>query len=1441
MTSSRPVFYWHGFCSRVDLEAHDKEQLNKLLHGERSNLGFEKLKGCNIYSIRSNQARRILFTPFHHQGQCLALVLEILPTHDYENANCLKPGVIEAFLEKNSTGLSRNIENGKIDVVTRQFEDPFTKDPESSIEFQELDRYHGQFITLSQEQRDFKASKQMPLILCGPAGSGKTSTAISLLIDIVEEYHQQNTAPERPIAYISDKPHLIREVMQAWRSADNPISQTAAGQNIVFMTSQTLLENYTPARNLEAVSLEATHQMIRQAILKANHGKKDHPLLSLSDTQRLHEAGILMLCQHLEDYQSLGELDSNLNGALAHSRETNWKIIHEINRCLLAENRYIPSLFRCKPETHFSTTIYDEGQVGSPLTKRLAMEMTEAHRIVICVDALQTSDKSRPDVSLLIKKLGAQQQPVNVFHLNKCFRTPKIITEFANKILHMRRYLNGGLADKTELAQLESIHSSTSKPGALEWLDEKQVTPLLNANQFSNVNTAIVTHEALINQAQQHFNTGLVFTPDQIGGLEFDTVVLYRLTESKPALAVSQGLIDYHAEMKSPENLPKRNKGEMEHTRYMAELYTASTRAKRKLMLIERACEKGRAGDNKRRHLLNHLKSFVASLNQVNPVCNENNQPSPMQSTNHQDQWLTMIDRLIESNNLAQAKMVWKINLNRNELSFEAYCRERLTPNNQPKRMLLDESKGISLTTSKLKNQLKHQNYLDLFTKHNESNELPLIVRVLLNDQTIVNLIQAITDKASENRVVQIFKSMDLNQIVYYSGEEIPLLHFILNNQNACRLLMKISTHREDFLYTVLKPSEQTIKASSFSKTTGIKLPLLVQLSFTNMNLFCRLINTNSSFIHYHLNPWWLHASFENPDLNLETLLVRVLHHANQTAISKPSLEFIDAFPPKINPDQLFSLVNFNNPILTLNFDTLAAYPQGLYLIGESLSQLDDDDKIKQYLTDEFMLGHVQCKSPLSQSRLFILSKDKVCLPIVRDYLLHYCNSPNNIAQELTRIQSEAFPWNIIAAFVQTKEGRRTLYSIFEHKPEIIHAIPLCEWAGPGLIENFDLLDQFIDGLEDDQIEFIQSNYPSLYFKIPEEDIESDSEETESGSLIIETDEEDFDEASFKSYLQSEKFITQINERNSFGVTYFEALSVDVKRSGLFLTHLKSLSTAELAALIHHINFNESTTDDAEQSLARRMTYSIRSAPILLHLLEQVSFAMLNTIKTPITIENLFHEYHHADDGSSYIPIMTRISKLDIYTFSKVINSNPDLFEQVEPSFWLTAGVDTYNVFYSALSNLLHNLGIQEINNAFLKIISYKKFDLFRITNIHVWISRSFTNHCGERVSYIDLFSSNPKSKSLVDVFLKFCTVDKWNKFLVENRDIAKQLYESENPNDKIIYQSMLSTLRLDQARQTQRTNRSVLFQPLNPANSAPAASNPSMMTDTQKKILVKK
>lgn len=1021
------VHFWHGFCSRVDLTDTDLEHLRRLLQGEHASLRLEKLKNADIYSIRITDERRILFTTIKKNDAPIVLVLEVLPTHDYKNAYCLKPGVLKNLVA-HADGADEFTAIDTLAGLPDQLDD--TADPELIP----CDYYHGHFIVLNDEQTQAKTTVNMPFILSGVAGSGKTSTVLSLLIDVVESYHQQGIVPEQPILFVSEKSHLIEERRHEWQL--HPLSLTPAGQHVVFKTDAQVCDDHYPdeLKSWRRLSHQETEERYLKILSSQGQGVypcQDQPL------ELFHEFEIAASCQDKNEYLNLGEHESHLKKA---DRDFFWQCAQKLTQSLEIDQCYSPRLLRIKPCVSFDTVFADEAQAGSRVFKMNLRNMARDARFVACVDSLQTTDKPISDVPFLVKKLGVNGKPAQLHHLGVSFRNPLRVIHVANTLAHMRRYSNGGKADKSEQTHLNPAEQNAVLTGQVEYLTTPQIQTLQARVNTSHLGFAVVTTEANIEKAKTVFKTGQVFTATEIGGLEFDEICVYEMSTHAYASLANTALINYSPSAKDHIHLPKSTEQHSKLLLYFNWLYTAVTRTRCSLYWVETQTKQCR-------HLKAHLKEAITNANQhVLDATTSTPSSVPAQTkTIDIEGFEKRIIELVKLNLTQQAKSIWEINLNRHPRDFSAFITPHLTPNENTKPKPPKE-----ITKATILEELRHTNFVSRWIKPLPESMLnpPLIVQVF-ESKALLNLFYTAISK-SPKLLAQVekilYEAVIKTTVNTDQGEPLPFYFWVMNKMFRLIAFKKLNALLKDRLHKQLikQLSETDLTKSYYAKTHKTTLPYIVLLGLQDPVMFYQCFDKNAEKLRPTLQNHWLkplpHSICDTPKTLLSAL-------ANFEYIT-PLTPLHDLFKRSKVSIPLDAFFTYEGQVSYTHIDNLF-HSEDAGLLTAYVFEQHEISEIFNYVNDDFFTTKVKHTDNRLISRFSLLS----VYPSTHGVLTHYLKTSKQALPEIAKLFYEMLAPSLALStlFMLTTSlpGLQFVHHIFTIRPDVIRAIPMDFWLTP--------------------------------------------------------------------------------------------------------------------------------------------------------------------------------------------------------------------------------------------------------------------------------------------------------------------------------------------------------------------------------------------------------
>lgn len=545
------IYYWNQATKDSNLFENPliSNAVEHLLSGDYNHHDLEKLNGPQqlvIYSFRLNAVERLLFTSYQDHLH----VLEHLSTHDYQKSRFLKKGVLKRYLETHTGDLFESIGSDKPIFHATKLSDPKVS----------LDYFEQQFIHLTADQQHI-LSAQLPLIITGIAGSGKTYTALSLLKD----YLNTHSVDQRPLLYLTKNKTLVSAVQSIWIdfvdecNRDKVEFKTYAA--FAFDQNNTINESYffdwyqalSPKDIVKTFSCDKAYQEFRTC------------------------SGF-----SLEHYLNLGDRQSQIHDQ--HDRELWYDRYQRFLNDLLI-NQIVDPCFSAPTldqNNQYAMIIVDEAQLLSIHALKKVYQCAGHNNIVYCMDPHQNTEDTLSTGVLLTLALRQEGSLIYQVELSKTHRCPVSVIELLNRLIQMEYHITGGKVDKQESGKM--IAENSDNIGFTQfipfnellnhfWLLELAKTPSL----------AIVTHADYIEEAYEHFNTPLIFTPEQIQGLEYHTIVMYKLLADGKAKSILKDINPkwrfFQPQETSVVHRAKKGKADMQYATWFRRFYVGLSRA----------------------------------------------------------------------------------------------------------------------------------------------------------------------------------------------------------------------------------------------------------------------------------------------------------------------------------------------------------------------------------------------------------------------------------------------------------------------------------------------------------------------------------------------------------------------------------------------------------------------------------------------------------------------------------------------------------------------------------------------------------------------------------------------------------------------------------------------------------------------------------------------
>jgi hypothetical protein len=519
----------------------------------------KKLGVASYYRAKLDGANRLLLQFVEAGGQKACLALEVIRQHAYDR--------------------SRFLRGAPVDEARIDAEPPAPPEPRplrylhpTRAEFLHLDKP----LSLDDAQ-DEALSKRCPLVVVGSAGSGKTALLLERL----------RRVPGR-VAYITESRWLAETARSLYVAFDGaPLDQDQAD----FLSYQQLLETIEVPRGRPVAFRDFLAFFER-------HRQKVH----FADAHQCFEEirGVLTAEPEgplaRDQYLALGVRQSMFDEP---QRAALYDVFERYRAWLPEAGLYEPNLVarecleRVQPAYDF--VAIDEVQDLTNVQLALVLRaLARPGQFVVAGDANQIVHPNffswSKVKSLFWRGLG-DAGACEVHVLGVSYRNSEAVTRAANRILRLKQGRFGSIdRESNELmkpvpGERGSVRAFALASPAVRELDEK-------TRQSTRV-AVVVLREEHKAEARQRFRTPLVFSIHEAKGLEYETVILYRLVGSERKLYAELAEGVSPADLESDEALEYRRakdkadrSGEL-YKFFVNSLYVGITRAVREVLLVE--------------------------------------------------------------------------------------------------------------------------------------------------------------------------------------------------------------------------------------------------------------------------------------------------------------------------------------------------------------------------------------------------------------------------------------------------------------------------------------------------------------------------------------------------------------------------------------------------------------------------------------------------------------------------------------------------------------------------------------------------------------------------------------------------------------------------------------------------------------------------------------
>ncbi|WP_133129092.1 UvrD-helicase domain-containing protein [Legionella quinlivanii] len=578
------------------------KKLAKALKGQQTQSAYyEKLKDRDgLASARLNEADRALLVEFEVNGEKSLVIADIAENHEYKKSPLFsdKAGV-EKYRQKYGPSIIRQIEELMAEEALEAAR-PAAGPVQKTRPLVTLDYYNQRVIRLSSQQEEILKVRP-PVVIRGAAGSGKSCLAVSRILELIASLPPDSAGK---ILYVTQSPELVKAMQAIWDSLSLP---ETLKNRVEFKAYETV------AREQQSADFEGKRLAVKEdfeqwlkdyvgkcrdrlkpaaaAAGKKGKGKKKKAQVPddanaqldrfLKEGHELYQEFRLLSGYFLpEGYLGLG----TQNSLYAHQDDRQWILAaYENYQNYLKDQRLVALDFlKFKPRDPYDLVLGDEAQDLSGLELENLLLLAKEGQLCLCMDTHQSlfDELSKgPLIENMMQRYGLALASVELPHSYRC---PENVVHFANEVIKVKNQVVGGRADKHELSEIKMSPEQAKTPGIVHWLKQSPEELKTLRDMAKQSNFAIITLPEYKKEAQEKYpGAVLVFTAEEIKGLEYENVILYRMLDNDLCREASREWTDG----KVPTNRVKRGCGDSRFGPPLNKFFTSSTRATKRLFI----------------------------------------------------------------------------------------------------------------------------------------------------------------------------------------------------------------------------------------------------------------------------------------------------------------------------------------------------------------------------------------------------------------------------------------------------------------------------------------------------------------------------------------------------------------------------------------------------------------------------------------------------------------------------------------------------------------------------------------------------------------------------------------------------------------------------------------------------------------------------------------
>jgi len=638
------INYWRGVIATPDQLSRYKVLWEKFRNRAHKSTGYENLSR-NRHSARVNDEIRIGMVTVELNGQPYLMVLKELEHHEYDKFDALD---VQLAIIKLLASLGQTITIMKFGQDDDPDKDKVNQEPAIPINY-----FNKRFIFLNEKQTEVTQSP-LPLIVSGGPGSGKSCVAFAML-----EQQARLLNPGERLLYITSSKYLANAMRALW--AASPGSEGLIDCVDFMSYEEYALKQDATLKDKVKVDEEAFTKWLTDIHFKNEMNKlkskrqKTGLLISIfSDPNLVYQELRLLSGYSREGYLALSKGQCIFSGENAEQTKvirTYMYDAYERYQKYLDQNKQWNPAFNVLPtpkQPPYKQVICDEAQDLSGRQLLSIQPLAFENNSVWCWGDHQILNDNLPQQAYLNNMLTtAGCKPTN-FVLPGSYRCPAAALDMANEIISMKYELTGGLSDKKELPQITITEEQRNNDKKVCWINSKDHPDFEKLKAKKGTNFAVITLPAYVAEAKELYDTDLVFTPEEIKGLEYETVLIHRLFDDKVYKEANRSISKIRPEKTGPINCPKSGKGDPRYASPFNRIFTAITRVTGDLIIFQPE------EDNKLGNITSRLQTVINPKAEIQPLTAIISAPSDTQI------WKEEAQRLSEQGNIKQAEAINK-------------------------------------------------------------------------------------------------------------------------------------------------------------------------------------------------------------------------------------------------------------------------------------------------------------------------------------------------------------------------------------------------------------------------------------------------------------------------------------------------------------------------------------------------------------------------------------------------------------------------------------------------------------------------------------------------------------------------------------------------------------------------------------------------------------